>query len=119
MESIRTLRKRAGLTQAELASKAGVTTTTINNLECGRNKPCKSTVARVTAALEKAMPPLHTNGDAVRRLMISDEDLINAGKVKCAGNRAKCARNCHACKLGWLRMPHNAEDEATKQEAQG
>ena len=46
-------RKRAGLTQAELAQRAGVRVETINRLESGKHAPSIRTVEKIDAALKK------------------------------------------------------------------
>jgi DNA-binding XRE family transcriptional regulator len=47
-------RKRAGLTQAKLAQRAGVRTETINRLEAGKHAPNVRTVKKIDAALKAA-----------------------------------------------------------------
>lgn len=47
-------RKRAGLTQAQLAQRAGVRTETISRLESGKHAPNIRTVDRIDAALKAA-----------------------------------------------------------------
>lgn len=43
-----------GLTQAELAKRAGISTTGLNNLESGASDPKASTLRAIQAALESA-----------------------------------------------------------------
>ena len=49
---LRELRQDAALTQQELADKAGVSKTTIVNVESGRIMPFPSTVRKLAKALE-------------------------------------------------------------------
>lgn len=49
---IRAGRAMAGLTQAELASEAEISTTALNNIEAGRSDPKRSTLLAIQAALE-------------------------------------------------------------------
>ena len=43
-----------GMTQAELATAAGISTTALNNIERGAADPKVSTIAAIRAALESA-----------------------------------------------------------------
>jgi ribosome-binding protein aMBF1 (putative translation factor) len=47
-------RRQAGLTQAELARRAGIRAETLNRLEKGKTTPDTATVARIERALELA-----------------------------------------------------------------
>lgn len=47
-------RIRAGLTQKELAKRAGIRLETICRLEGGKHAPTRETIARINAALTKA-----------------------------------------------------------------
>lgn len=49
---LRQLRERRFLSQRDLAALAGVSQTTIVNIESGRNRPHPSTLRRLAAALE-------------------------------------------------------------------
>jgi DNA-binding XRE family transcriptional regulator len=49
---IRAGRAMAGLTQAELASEAGISTTGLNSIEAGKSDPKRSTLLAIHAALE-------------------------------------------------------------------
>lgn len=52
MTGLAELRRRAGLTQEELAERAGLTVRSIGNLERGQHRPRRSTAARIRKALE-------------------------------------------------------------------
>ncbi|PAP92139.1 helix-turn-helix domain-containing protein [Mesorhizobium wenxiniae] len=51
---IRGARAMLGLTQAELAKRAGISTTGLNNLESGASDPKASTLRAIQTALESA-----------------------------------------------------------------
>lgn len=50
-ERLRAARRRAGLTQRELAAKAGVSAMSISRYECGRRYPSGRTLLKITRAL--------------------------------------------------------------------
>ena len=56
LATLREIRERAVLTQAELAKLAGVTSATVSDLETGKRKPRPSTVRKLAKAL-KVKPP--------------------------------------------------------------
>ena len=47
-------RRKLGLSQAELARRAGIRPETLNRIEQGRNKPSVPTIAKIDRALRKA-----------------------------------------------------------------
>jgi DNA-binding XRE family transcriptional regulator len=47
-------RRKAGLSQAELARRAGIRPETLNRIEQGRNKPSVPTIAKIDRALRTA-----------------------------------------------------------------
>ncbi len=49
-----TARRAAGLSQAELARRAGVRPETLNRIERGRNTPDPATIATISRVLERA-----------------------------------------------------------------
>lgn len=53
-EQIRGARAMLGITQAELAKRAGLSTTGLNNIEKGSADPKASTLRAIQAALEEA-----------------------------------------------------------------
>ena len=53
-QQIRGARAMLGMTQAELAHKAGISTTGLNNIEKGNADPKASTLKAIQAALEAA-----------------------------------------------------------------
>jgi transcriptional regulator with XRE-family HTH domain len=56
--NLRRLRKRAGLTQMELANRAGMDMAEISKLELGKRDPRLSTVVRMAIALDVAVERL-------------------------------------------------------------
>lgn len=53
-------RKRAGLTQAELAGRAGIRVETLNRVERGRTMPDFSTVRKLVVAMSEAEAEAHS-----------------------------------------------------------
>jgi transcriptional regulator with XRE-family HTH domain len=51
------LRRAAGLTQRELATRAGVSETTVCECECGRRRPRPGLLAALTRVLGSALAP--------------------------------------------------------------
>ena len=47
-------RRKLGLSQAELARRAGIRPETLNRIEQGRNKPSVPTIAKIDRALKEA-----------------------------------------------------------------
>ena len=62
-EQIRGARAMLGLTQAEVAHRAGISTTGLNNIERGASDPKASTLTAIQRVLEAAGVEF-TNGDA-------------------------------------------------------
>ena len=52
MATLRELRERAVLTQAELAQLAGVTPATVSDLEMGKRRPRPSTIRKLAKTLK-------------------------------------------------------------------
>lgn len=48
---VRELRKKKGMTQAELSKKSGVAQQTVSNIESGRNEPSGTTIGMLASAL--------------------------------------------------------------------
>jgi transcriptional regulator with XRE-family HTH domain len=51
VQSLRELRKRAGLTQAEVASRVGIPVTVLSAYECGRRQPSLYVAGRIIDAI--------------------------------------------------------------------
>jgi uncharacterized protein len=51
VNTLRDLRRRAGVTQAEVARRVGIPTTVISAYECGRRQPSLQVAGRIIAAL--------------------------------------------------------------------
>lgn len=63
-DRLKDARIKAGLTQAELAAKASVTTRTIQNYEMGTRRPNSNTVADLASALGTTVDYLVSSADA-------------------------------------------------------
>jgi transcriptional regulator with XRE-family HTH domain len=61
--NLTTARKRAGLTQEEVAFKAAIHPTWISHLESGRVNPTLSTIAKLASALEVEPEDLLAGGN--------------------------------------------------------
>jgi putative transcriptional regulator len=57
-ERLRKLRQAAGLSQAELAARAGLTVDSVQNWEQGRSEPSLSRAARLARALGTSLDEL-------------------------------------------------------------
>ena len=65
-ERVAAARRRAGLTQAELAEASGVTDETISRIERGRYEPAVSTLFRLAEALDVSLDQLAREHDRER-----------------------------------------------------
>lgn len=73
---IRAARALLGITQAELAAGAGISTTALNNIERGAADPKASTLTAIQKALEEAgvvFVPENGHGPGVRLRKRSDD----------------------------------------------
>lgn len=52
LTTIITRRQKAGLTQQQLATRAGISTSTLSEIEGGRRDPLASTLNKIEAALK-------------------------------------------------------------------
>ncbi len=75
LQDIERLRKRFGLTQEELARKAGISQSLIARIESGKVDPCYSRVARIFEALDE----MKSRGIRARELMTGRVVRIQAG----------------------------------------
>ncbi len=64
--TLRTLRRRAGLTQAQVAAATGISVTVVSAYERGRRQPGLDAAARVIAALGFRVHFIPTSSPAVR-----------------------------------------------------
>jgi putative transcriptional regulator len=65
-EKLRQARAAAGLTQKELADRAGIQRETVNHAENGKHLPGSETLARIAKALDVSIDSLFSdNGEAV------------------------------------------------------
>lgn len=69
-DEIRDLRRKAGLTQAELAKKAGMSQSMVARIESGGVDPRLSTLNKVLAALKSLEPPLLIASDIMTQPVI-------------------------------------------------
>jgi transcriptional regulator with XRE-family HTH domain len=65
-EAIRRLRLEAGLSQEQLAERAGTDLTQIGGIERGVRNPSYTTMVRLAAALETSVGELATRADQLR-----------------------------------------------------
>lgn len=87
-QQIRGARAMLGLTQAELAKRAGISTTGLNNIESGTGDPKASTLTAIKSALEGAgieftnggQPGIRMKADQTYGYVHDDQRLI--GTVK-------------------------------------
>jgi len=70
MERVRETRRAAGLTQAALAARAGVSLATLQNIEAGRANPALATLRKILSSLglEIGVRPRAVDWDALVRL---------------------------------------------------
>ena len=70
MARVREMRRAAGLTQAALARRAGVSLATLQNIEAGRANPALATLCKILSALglELGVRPRAVDWDALGRL---------------------------------------------------
>lgn len=61
-ESLKKIRKLKGLTQVDLAKKAGITQTSYSQIENGLNKPRKETLERIARALDIPIDVIYLMG---------------------------------------------------------
>jgi transcriptional regulator with XRE-family HTH domain len=84
-QQIRGARAMLGLTQAELAKRAGISTTGLNNIESGTGDPKASTLTAIKSALEAAGIEF-TNGEAPGIRMKADQTYgFVHGAQRCIG----------------------------------
>lgn len=70
MNSVRYSRLRAGLTQAELARRAGISQPALARIEAGRVKPRIDTMARLLRGCGMSLDPMPLSGVGVDRSTI-------------------------------------------------
>jgi DNA-binding XRE family transcriptional regulator len=85
---IRGARAMLGMTQAELAKRAGISTTGLNNVETGNADPKVSTMRAIRAALESAGVVFTNNGQPGVSVQATAEGIIRAGEIARAGGPA-------------------------------
>ncbi len=73
MEGIRVMRKRAGMTQAQLAERAGVNQHHISRWEKGRVEPSRANLERVADALGVLPWELHLAQEMVERSRVVEK----------------------------------------------
>lgn len=98
---LRDARLRAGITQRELAGRAGTSQSVVARIELGRSDPSTATLARLLAAagfeLRAELTPIavagtHMLGDVVRILALTPEQRLlevrNVSRFEAAARRA-------------------------------
>jgi transcriptional regulator with XRE-family HTH domain len=81
-EQIRGARAMLGLTQAELAKNAGISTTGLNNIERGSADPKASTLRAIRAALEAAGIEFTNGGQPGVRMKEISRDLRSQSRLE-------------------------------------
>jgi transcriptional regulator with XRE-family HTH domain len=81
---LHTLRRAAGLTQADLAAKAGVHTNTIGNLESGKHMPHPGVLARIAEALDVSPAELCDDAPGLR-VALPDGALAHVERLHATG----------------------------------
>lgn len=70
--TLRTTRRRAGLSQRQLAARTGVAQPTIARIERGRAEPRVTTMTKLLAACGWRLEPMRRRGQGVDRTLIRD-----------------------------------------------
>ena len=86
-ECIRSARKKAGLTQAQLAEKSGVAAISIHQYEAGKRQPRLEQLTRISKALRIHLFDLVGIGDQMRKLkveFVAQEPLSQEQEAKLA-----------------------------------
>ena len=78
--TLRSLRRRSGQTQAQVAAVTGIPVTVLSAYECGRRQPGVDAVARVVAALGFRVEFVRATAPAVRGRRL-EEVLLLAGAL--------------------------------------
>jgi transcriptional regulator with XRE-family HTH domain len=81
---LHTLRRAAGLTQAELAAKADVSTNTIGNAESGTHLPHPTTLSRIAEALGVSPADLQDDVPGLR-VALPDGALAHVERLHATG----------------------------------
>jgi transcriptional regulator with XRE-family HTH domain len=97
-EVVKMVRHRAGLTQAEVASRCGTTQSAIARIERGGSEPSMTRVESIARAcgfdVNVSITPIDTNEEETfrRNLLLSPEErmqrVVNAGRFIMAGRSA-------------------------------
>lgn len=106
--AVRSRRKRMGISQEELAGRAGLHRTYVADIERGARNLSLANIEKLAKALEISIPTLFSQGEAAPRPALSDElpeillvedepaDVemtLNAFKQACLTNRVQVARD--------------------------
>ncbi len=72
---VRAVRRRAGLSQRELATRAEVSPSTINRIEAGALEPSVAVLRRILAVADLDLVPVDRDGRLVRPMLDHRDDL--------------------------------------------
>jgi transcriptional regulator with XRE-family HTH domain len=72
---VRTVRRRADLSQRELAERAAVSASTVNRIEAGALTPSLAALRRILAVAELDLVPVDRDGRLVRPMLDHRDDL--------------------------------------------
>lgn len=110
-ENIKKQRKKAGITQMELANRIGVPFQSISQWECGKRNPKYNSVVKIAKAIGcnpgEILSQIKTNADHIRAM--TDEEL--AKHICCPYDQCiDLYRPCIDCIRSWLKSPVEVDD---------
>ena len=100
LQQIRGARAMLGLTQADLAKRAGISTTDLNNIESGQADPKVSTLEAILNALEEAGAVFKDGFLGPRPFRVGDRVKYRVGKAPDPSNGMRSAKSL---KSSWPR----------------
>jgi transcriptional regulator with XRE-family HTH domain len=83
---VRTVRRRADLSQRELAERAAVSASTVNRIEAGALTPSLAALRRILAVAELDLVPVDRDGRLVRPMLDHRDDLRDGAERRYASH---------------------------------